>query len=189
MAESANLALNLTDLGHLFNAPPTNPLSKSAPEILGVSGADYLLNLLHLDLAKQQERTLVLLLPAAKASSSSAEEATRALRRWAEYRLERELRELRNTYHYGWRVMGVALILLALCLAASSVFAHDSAQWMKPILRKTLEYGFEIMGWVMLWHPIEALVFSPLAIRLRVSALRALASIEVAIKPDDGVAA
>jgi len=185
MPESPNLDLSLIDLEHLWNAPPTNPLSKSAPEVLGVSGADHLVNLLHLDTAKQQAKTLVLLLPPAKASAAAADKTTLALHRWAEYRLERELRELGNTYRYGWRVAGIALILLALCLAGSSVFAHESTAWMGPLLRKTFEYGFEIMGWVMLWHPIEVLVFSPLAIRLRIAVLRALAQMQVVIRPDE----
>ena len=53
---------------------------------------------------------------------------------------------------------------------------------MRPLLRKTLEYGFEIMGWVLLWHPIDVLVFTPLDIRYRIHALQTLASVNVVIR-------
>ena len=37
----------------------------------------------------------------------------------------------------------------------------------RPLLRKTLEHGFEIVDWVMLWH-IEVLVFEPIAIKNKI---------------------
>ena len=73
---------------------------------------------------------------------------------------------------------------LAICLALSSLFASDVTQWMRPLIRKTFEYGFEIIGWVILWHPIDVLVFAPVAIRARVSALQALACLNIVILAD-----
>ena len=57
---------------------------------------------------------------------------------------------------------------------------------MRPIFRKTFEYGFEIIGWVVLWHPIDVLGFTPLAVLARMTALRALASKDVVIRADPG---
>jgi hypothetical protein len=178
------LILVLSDPAHLFNAPPINPLSSSAAEVLGVSGVEYLLNLLHMDKVRQRARTLVLSLPPEKAVSAIAEPTMRALHHYAEARIDKERRELRNTYRYGWKVTSVAVLLLAICLALSSLFASEVTEGMRPLLRKTLEYGFEIVGWVMLWHPIEVLGFTPLSLRSRITALQTLASIDVAIRAD-----
>src|SRR5262245_26919392 len=143
-SENGELALALTDPAHLFTAPQANPLSTSDAEALGVSGIEYLLNLLHMDKRKQRAQELLLSLPPDKVPPSLGDETTRALHRYAGLRIERERRELRNTYRYGWKVTGVALVLLAICLALSSLFASEITEGMRPHLRKTLEYSFEI---------------------------------------------
>jgi hypothetical protein len=179
--ETEELLLQLEDVSHLFNAPSLAPLSSGPTEGLGVSGVAHLLNLLHLDKKRQRLRTLSLQLPAEKAASASPEQLTEAVRRHAQWRIEHEQREMRNTYRYGWKVTGFALVMLAVCLALSSLFASDLTEWMRPLIRKTFEYGFEIIGWVLLWHPIDLLVFTPVAIRARLAALKTLASVDVVI--------
>ena len=182
--ETGELSLPLTDLAHLFNAPRVDPFSPGPLEGLGISGFDYLLSLLHLDKKRQRARTLKLSLPAEKASAASADQLTNALRRCAAWRIEREQRDMRNTYRYGWKAAGFALVMLAVCLALSSLFASDLTEWMRPLVRKVFEYGFEIIGWVILWHPIEVLVFSPVAIRARLAALQTLAAVDVVIRAE-----
>jgi hypothetical protein len=45
-----------------------------------------------------------------------------------------------------------------------------------------MEYGFEIIGWVMLWYPIEVLVFQPMAMKTRIAALRKLKDLPVVLE-------
>ena len=182
--ETGELSLPLADLAHLFNAPRVDPLSPGPLEGLGISGVDYLLSLLHLDKQRQRAHTLTLSIPAAKTSADSAEQLTNAIHRYAGWRIEHEHRELRNTHRYGLKVAGFALVMLTICLALSSLFASDLTEWMRPLIRKTFEYGFEIIGWVILWHPIDVLVFSPVAIRARLAALQTLATVDVVIRAE-----
>jgi hypothetical protein len=182
-AGSGELKLVLSDPSHLFVPPTPNPLGDAPAEALGIAGVEHLLNELHLDKQKQRARTLVILLPPDKAQAASAERLTTALHRHAAFRLQEQQRTLRNTYRYGWRVAGVALVILAVCLGISSVFSSELTAGMRPLIRKTFEYGFEIVGWVIMWHPIEVLVFSPLEIRSRMNALKTLAALDVVIRP------
>jgi hypothetical protein len=188
-AESGELSLPLNDIEHLFNAPRVDPSSPGPLEGLGISGVEYLLSQLHLDKTRQRARTLTLTLPADMAAAASAKQVTNALRRYAGWRIERERRELRNTYRYGWKVTGFALVMLTICLALSSLFASDLTEWMRPLVRKTFEYGFEIIGWVILWHPIDVLVFSPVGIRARQAALHTLATVDVVLRAEPSPAA
>jgi hypothetical protein len=185
--ETGALVLALSDPAHLFNAPRADPLSSSPAEVLGVSGVEYLLNLLHMDKKLQRARTLVLLLAPEKATSALAEQATLALHRQSKFRIEQQQRELRNTYRAGWRVTGAATLVLAVCLGLSSVFASDLTEGMRPLIRTTFEYGFEIIGWVILWHPIDMLVFAPLAFRARIAALQTLVSVNVVVRAEQAV--
>ena len=181
----SELVLTLSDAGHLFNAPAANPLSRSDSESLGISGFQHLLNLLHMERNRQRASTLRLFLPPDKAAKTSNEHATLALHRLAELRLEQEQRELCNTYRYGWRVFLLAFVALAICLALSSLFGSEITEGMRPHLRKTLEYSFEIIGWVMMWHPIEVLLFTPITIRMRMRPLRTLSKIYVVVASDE----
>jgi hypothetical protein len=184
-ADAGKLVLPLTDIAHLFNAPRIEPLSRSPPEMLGVSGVDYLLSLLHLDKKRQRARKLSILLPPAETTAALPGQITGALHRLMEWRIEQQRRELRDTYRYGWKAAGIAVVILATCLALSSLFTSDLTEGMRPLLRKTFEYGFEIVGWVILWHPIDVLVFAPLAIRARIASLKTLAAVEVVAVPDE----
>ena len=89
---------------------------------------------------------------------------------------------MRNSYRYGWRVAGFWIVTLAICLGLSTLFASDLTEWMGPLMRRTLEAGFEIVGWVILRHPIQVLVFAPVASRVRLTALRTLASLDAVIR-------
>jgi hypothetical protein len=187
MLQSSELILPLSDLSHLFNAPPqVDPSSPSPAEVLGTSGVDYALSLLHLNKLMQRDTsTLALLLPPRDAQAATPQQVQANLRRLIDFRIERERRELRNTYRYGWKVAGIAFIALALCLGMSSLFSSQMTENMRPLLRKTLEYGFEIVGWVMLWHPIDVLGYTPLAIRSRIRAMEALGAMEVVIRTQE----
>lgn len=182
-SDTGELVLPLADVAHLFTAPPIDPLAESPTQVLGTSGVSYLLELLRGARKQKPPRTLVIQRPAGGAPLVDAEQFARSLRRFAEWRIESERRELRNIYRHGWRVMGIAMVLLALCLAISSVFASDLTKSV-PLIRKTLEYGFEIIGWVILWHPVDVLVFAPMSIRSRIRALQMLASLDVVVRSD-----
>jgi hypothetical protein len=56
---------------------------------------------------------------------------------------------------------------------------------MWPMLRETLEFGFEIVAWVMLWNPIDALVFEPIAMKHEIRALRRMMGLQVVVGTDN----
>jgi hypothetical protein len=179
-AEPGELTIALNDPAQLFNAPAVDPLSESVAEVLGISGVEHLLMRLRDD-RRRKPSVLVLVLPADKAPRGIGEHLMRALRRYAESRIREERRALQQLYRHGWRVMGIALLVLAACLGLSSLFANEATARL-PLARKTFEYGFEIIGWVMLWRPIEVLGFEPLPIRSRLAALRLLGSLDIAVR-------
>jgi hypothetical protein len=176
------IVLPLSDIAHLFNAPRVDPLSRSPAEILGVSGADYLLAQLNSDRKKPPAGRVVLELPVDEVSQSVIDHTRTGLERLAEWRIDEKRKELRTTYRYGARVAGIAIILLAACIAISTLFRSDITEGIRPIIRTTLEYGFEIIGWVILWHPVDVLVFVPVGIRGQIRTLKNLQRIEVVFR-------
>jgi hypothetical protein len=122
-------------------------------------------------------------LPNDKVSPGLVEQTRQALQRYAEFRIHEQQALAAETRRRGWRVTVASLILLAFFLTLANFFASEATEGMRPLLRQTLEYGFEIFGWVMLWHPIEALVFEPIAIKHKVTALRRLMQLQVVVEP------
>lgn len=179
---SEELVLQLSDASHLFVAPRVDPLGAGVAEVLGIAGVQCLLNELHMDKQRQRASRLVIELPQEKAHTADSAAIALALRRHVEFRLADERRELRNTYRNGLRALAIATVLLAVCLSLSSLFASEWTEGMRPLIRKTFEYGFEIIGWVILWHPVDVLVFMPLAIRSRIAALNAMAAMNVIVR-------
>jgi hypothetical protein len=178
------LRLPLHTITHLFNAPPVDPLSPSPPEVLGISGAQYVLS--QLETRRQvKAETLHLIVPDSEITPDAAERTQQALRRYALFRIQEQQALAREARRRGWRVTAAAVVLLAFFLTLSNLFASEVTEGMRPLLRKTLEYGFEIVGWVMLWHPIEALVFEPIAIKHKITALRRLMELRVAVESGD----
>ena len=183
------ITMTLTDPSHLFNAPPADPLSPSPAEALGVAGVEHLLSRLHMDKKLLRAKKLVLVLPPEKLPDDGGERIMLALHRQAELRMAEQKRDRRNTYRNGWRALLISLVLLAICLAISSFFASDFTEAMRPLIRKTFEYGFEIIGWVILWHPVDVLVFEPLMIRWRIKSLKTLAAMQVVVQSSESAAA
>ena len=77
------LQLPLRDMAHMFNAPPVDPLSPGLPEVLGISGAEYLLQQLEIR-RPVKLKTVQLVVPEGKFSPGLAGQTERALQRYAE---------------------------------------------------------------------------------------------------------
>jgi hypothetical protein len=181
-AGNEEIVLPLSDVAHLFNAPRVDPLSRSPAQIFGISGVDYLLAQLSPDRTKPAPQRLVLELPTDEVNEHEIERVRMGLRRLAQCRIDEKKKELRTTYRYGARVAGIAVLILAICIAISTLFRSEMTEGVRPLIRTTLEYGFEIIGWVILWHPVDVLVFVPVGIRGQIRALKNLERMEVVFR-------
>lgn len=168
---------------HLFNAPSLDPLSESPAEIAGMSGVDYLLGQLQVAPKKMMADTLVLRLPPETFTPGNADSVNEALQRYARVRIQNEMSAILTNRRYGLKVLSVALLMLTILVGLSALFAGDYVPWIPVVLRRPLEYGFEIVGWVMMWHPVEVLLFNPMSSRAKLNALRALSRIKIVIRP------
>jgi hypothetical protein len=167
----------------MFNAPAVDPLSPGPSEALGISGAEYLL--LQLEVWRRSSFTTVqLIMPEEKVFPALSHQTEQALQRYADCRVVQQQLQLRETRRHGWRLAAAAIVLLAFFLTLSSLVASEWAAGIRPLYRRTLEYGFEIVGWVMLWYPIEVLVYQPIAIKGKIRALRKLAKLRIVVVPE-----
>ena len=69
------------------------------------------------------------------------------------------------------------------CVGVSSVFRGETLTFVPPLINNTLGEGFNVIGWVMLWRPVEAYFFNPIPLRKSSAVHRFLKTLQIEIRP------
>jgi len=111
----------------------------------------------------------------------------RSVRAYFEYERDRLERAIRLQLRRGQQLFWIGVAVLVACLTGAELLRSDDQQ---PLARLA-NHGLEIMGWVAMWRPLEALMYDwwPL-LRRRETALRLLvAKVEVLVAHDTALGA
>lgn len=94
-----------------------------------------------------------------------------AIHRHFGYRREQSQKEYKRTLQYGWRILFIALGLLAVIFTLSEI-AIRLAPDNKLVL--LIRESFIILGWVALWRPMELLLYDWYPIKQKINLFRRL---------------
>src|SRR3954447_17679954 len=180
--ENQELVVRVGEISHLFTAPDTDPLAQHEGEVMGEPALLRLVRRLLAARKMDDNIKLVVLLPVDKIEPGRAERARAALTRYCTLKLEDNDAQLRITRREAARLLLRGLLILAVCVALSSLFRSEVITFLPPFLRNTLGEGFNVIGWVMLWRPVEAYFFDPLPIRKSSAVHRFLSSVRLEIR-------
>jgi hypothetical protein len=112
----------------------------------------------------------------AEAPSTMAPEAIReAIRAHFAYEILRLRRRRRRELRDGALFLGVALLILAACLALAAL----ARRMPHPTLATMLGEGLPIVGWVAMWRPLELFLYDWWPIRQRVRLCRQALDAEI----------
>jgi len=153
MADYYELTLNLAEARELFEPPPFDPF---AAEARFGSGLERLMDDLKPNALIRPVRTTITL-PADQIEDGLEHRLRAALKRYCEYKIGQDRRELSSLRWKGLKALQNGLIFLAICLLLSTVF--EGADFLPEFLRRFLSEGVIIVGWVSLWHPVEVLLY------------------------------
>ena len=81
------------------------------------------------------------------------------------------------------RLLLRGMLILLVCVGVSSVFRSETITFLPPLINSALGEGFNVIGWVMLWRPVETYFFSPIPIRTSSTVHRFLKSLQIEIRP------
>jgi hypothetical protein len=182
-AKDHELVVQVAEISDLFTAPDTDRLAQHEGEVMGEPALLRVVRRLMAARKMDDSARLVVLLPADKIEPGLAERARAALTRYCTLKLEDNDAQLRITRREAARLLLRGLLILAICVALSSLFRSDVITFLPPFLRNTLGEGFNVIGWVMLWRPVEAYFFDPLPIRTSSAVHRFLSSLQLEIRP------
>jgi hypothetical protein len=79
-----------------------------------------------------------------------------AIHRHFSYRKEQSQKEYKSIFKYGWRILFIALGLLAVIFTITEIAFHYMPD-NKPVL--FIHESFIILSWVALWRPLELLLY------------------------------
>lgn len=195
----SELSLLLGAPDELFEGPPPGRIVAAATgaldwdhvgSTLGEAGVIRLLRLLQ---AHPGASGIVLRLAGGSGGSSpcSGAEADALIRRlhaWCRARIASNREIMRLSRRMGARVLGLCIGVLGMLLALVWVLQQDSLLGPPGPVRTLAAEALVIVGWVVMWRPLELLVFDPirpmLECRLLSRALQMPVRVEVVDSPE-----
>ena len=178
-----DLVVRVGNVRDLFTAPDTDPLSQHDGEVMGEPALLRVARRLMAARRMSGERKLVVMLPADKVEPGLDERARMALVRYCTLKLEDNDATLRTMRREAGRLLLRGVLILIVCVGLSSVFRSESITFLPPLINNALGEGFNVIGWVMLWRPVEAYFFNPIPIRTSSTVHRFLKSLRIEIRP------
>lgn len=85
----------------------------------------------------------------------TADDVKEAIRRWASARAVGLGHDVRATRWRGWRSLVTGLVLFVVLIGIAQIVAEQSDD-----ILATLAEGLEVAAWVVLWFPLDTLIYS-----------------------------
>ncbi len=179
-----DIVIRLDTIDQLFNAPDINPFSGEEVDVLGEPALLRAVRRLQTHRVRNWEGVkLILELPPDQIAPDLETRTQEALSRYCaakieDNRLQIRLSRVRSLIGLGM-VTAISLILIALAyLLFNSVFA-DASDTVKGIVAASIS----VFVWVILWDPMEKLLFDWVQPRQENNILRKLQSVDIVIRP------
>ena len=177
------LTVRVSEIRDLFTAPATDPLAQHEGEVMGEPALLRVARQLMSARRMSGMHKLVVELPADKIQPGLEQRAQAALVRYCTLKLEDNDAQLRVMRREAAGLMLRGLLILAVCMGVSSVFRSETITFLPPLINSTLGEGFNVIGWVMLWRPVEAFVFNPIPVCTSSRVHRFLKSLQIEVRP------
>ncbi len=151
--KTLRVTLHYTDINSLFETPKVSPFSEDFNEYSTVAGVEYIYNELQANPALKRVETTIVLPP--EQITPDLEQRTRgALRQYCLAR-SREVGQSERALRWrALRALGVAIVLFVV---------YALIQWWlrgtKILAVSLILEGLDILIWVALWFPLDALFF------------------------------
>lgn len=162
MAASENdpVVLTVDSVGQLFNAPDANPFVNDEATVLGEAAFDRLVRRQLVERRSDLAGSpLVVSLPAEQVTPELEPQLAAAIRRYCDSRIEDNRLTIRHSRLQHGLGLGLVFLLVLLVAAVAylllvTVFADSSA-----VVQGIVAGLVCVFTWVILWDPLEALLF------------------------------
>ena len=169
------VTLRYTDINSLFNKPDVSPFSEGYKDYSTTSGIEHIYGELQANPSlKRVEATI--LLPREQITSTLEQRTREAIRR---YCLARSREVGQSERALRWRALRA--LAFGLILFAVNVLLQDRMQ--DILVLKLIGEGLDILIWVALWFPLDALFFGLLSYDLNSESYKRASEMQLKIEP------
>ena len=132
------------------------------------------------ELPRDRPIRIIVHLPAGEATIAEETDLAGAMKHYFAGRVVKFERDIRELFRIGRRHLGVGVLVLVSCLAASQLIA--SIVTIEPFA-SIISESLIIVGWVANWKPIEIFLYEWWPIRRKISLYERLRDAEVVVRP------
>ncbi len=175
------LTIRLQEADELFVAPGPDVASGVPPVPPGIEQIRSELGSRSLPAAVVAE----ILLPRARVRPDLAANIGLAVNRYCEAGIARADNELRAMRREGLRWLAIAIIMYAVFVSLAAAIVRSSApETVRDVFGD--DGLFIVVAWVVLWYPLDTLLYSGRPYRLEKSVLHAMHGMRIVIRADEG---
>jgi len=165
---SVTVALRLRSLDDFFHTPDIDPFSDWYEAYSDAPAIDYVQACVADD-PSVEHVDIVVSLPPEQIVGDAARRLRTALRKYCDAHLTTVARESKRNDSRGWLMLAFSVVVVAFFVWLAQQIS-DSPHTALSIAAE----GLSIAAWVLLWHPLEALVFNRWDFRLDRRVLRTI---------------
>lgn len=183
--DAHDITVRLDSIDQLFNAPDPNPFSDKQVNVLGESALELAVRrALAAGVRPGEVRRLTIELPANQVTPGLQEQTTAAIRRYAEAKIADNRLTIRLSRMRGLiGLIMVTLITLAV-LAIAFVIVSGPLANAGSVVQTLVLGSASIFAWVIMWDPLERLLFDWVSPSLENRVLHSLLTIDVRVQPE-----
>ena len=174
-----NLNIDLKSIEELFQEPEFNPFD---PDSRCESGVADLFNQTQ-ELSQKEPVQIMINLEDGFEEPDLVEKTMDAMKRYCEVQIAKSEREIREIRHQGLRDLGWAMLFALIMILGS--FLIYQLTFLPEILIYLLSTGAGIIAWVMLWPPLDSILYEWSPYRQTKRRYRQLQSAKIVINSND----
>lgn len=178
-----DVVIQLDTIDQLFNAPAINPFSEKSIDVTGESALRRVIRqLLSRSVRKTTGARLVIQLPPDQITPGLQTRTAQAVRRYIDARIEDNDLNVRLSRRLGFIELLIASGLAVVVLTLSSLLVGPFAN-LSEVLRGLIPSFVIILAWVLLWNPLDKLLFEWVEPWEQNAMLHKITSMEIVIEP------
>lgn len=179
-----DIAIDVGAPDQLFNAPPINPFSDRAIEILGNSGLSYIVRQLQAHRRDWRRLRLVVRLPPDQITPESTSRLVDAMRRYCRAKIADnalEIRLMRFRSAIGLAISGTIVVTM---IAIAYILFTGALAGVSQVAQFVVASAISLFSWVTLWDVLEALIFNPIPLLRENATLARIVDLEIVVEAD-----
>jgi hypothetical protein len=179
-----DVVLKLNTIGELFNAPDVDPFSENAIDVLGEAALPHAVRqMLARRIRNWHEARLVIQLPPDQITPDLQSRTQAAVRRFCtakieENRLTIRLSRVRSAIGLAMVTLISAVVIVVAWLLFKTIFAAVS-----DTVGVVVAASISVFVWVILWDPMEKLIFDWVTPALENRNLRGIMDMDLVVEP------